>query len=125
MDKEKIQLYLNNFRRFLSPYLRKDFNFRTIIYPSDDGAIIELKFQKLAPVKDEFRKTEKTINDSLKRLNQQAFGGNLDGFNFSGTNYILEEGKIILIKDKNNSEWNIEQAKKDVDKLLHPQKTNV
>jgi hypothetical protein len=121
MNKDKIQLYLNNFRRFLSPYLKKDINFKTTIYPANDGAIVELKFQTNSPVKDEFRKNEKTITDSLKRINQHAFGGNLGGFTFSGTNLILEKGRIIIIKDNDEKEWGIEQVKKDVDKLINPQ----
>jgi len=121
MDKEKIQLYLNNFRRILSPFLRKDINFKAIIYPANDGAIVELKFQTNSPIKDEFRKNEKTITDSLKKVNQHAFGGNLGSFTFSGTNLILEKGRIIIIKDTNKKEWEIEQVKKDVDKLINPQ----
>ncbi|MDN3664389.1 hypothetical protein ACFFU1_11590 [Algibacter miyuki] len=125
MNKETIQLYLNNFRRFISPYLRKDINFKSIIYPANDGAIVELKFQKTSPIKDEFRKKENSVTDSLKRINQHAFGGNLAGFKFSGTNLIMEEGRIIIIKDDNKTEWSIEQVKKDVEKLIHPQKKNL
>lgn len=125
MNKDKIQIYLNNFRRFLSPYLVKDINFRTIIYPADDGAIVELKFQKTSPVKDEFRKNEKSVTDALKRINQHAFGGNLAGFKFSGTNVIMEQGRIIIIKDNDEKQWNVNQAKKDVDKLINPQKENL
>ena len=37
----------------------------------------------------------------------------------------MEQGRIILIKDNDEKQWNIEQAKKDVDKLIHPQKDNL
>ncbi len=122
MEKDKIQLYLNNFRRLISPYLRKDINFKSIIYPANNGAIIELKFQITAPIKDEFRKNEESVNDSLKRINQHAFGGNLSGFIFSGTNIVMEEGRIIIIKDKEDIQWTEEQVKKDVEKIINPQK---
>lgn len=125
MNKEKIQLYLNNFRRFLSPYLRTDINFKTIVYPANDGAIIELKFQITSPVKDEFRKNEASVTDSLKRIDQHAFGGNLAGFKFSGTNMIMEQGRVIIIKDNDDKQWSLEQIRKDVDKLIQPQKDNL
>ncbi|WP_395075858.1 hypothetical protein [Flavobacterium sp.] len=122
MEKDKIQLYLNNFRRLISPYLRKDINFKSIIYPANNGAIIELKFQITAPIKDEFRKNEESVTDSLKRINQHAFGGNLAGFIFSGTNIVMVEGRIIIIKDKEDIQWTEEQVKKDVEKIINPQK---
>lgn len=125
MDKDKIQLYLNNFRRLISPYLQKDINFKSIIYPANDGAIIELKFQITSPIKDEFRKNEESVTDSLKRINQHAFGGNLAGFKFSDTNIIMESGRIIIIKDIQENQWTEEQVKKDVERIIHPQKNTL
>lgn len=121
MDKNTIQIYLNNFRRFFSPYLKKDINFRTVVYPAENGAIIEINFTKFAPVKDEYRKKEKFLVDSLKRIDQHSFGGNLDGFQFSGTNFILEGDKIFIIKDNKDSEWTINKVREDISKLLNPQ----
>ena len=34
----------------------------------------------------------------------------------------MEQGRIIIIKDNDENEWALEQIKKDVDKLIHPQK---
>jgi len=121
MEKEKIQIYLNNFRRFFTPYVRKDINFRTVVYPADDGAIIEIFFKKFAPVKDEFKKQEKSIVNALMRIDQHSFGGNLNGFHFTGTNIVLEQGKILIIKENKDSEWSIEKAKDDINKLVNPQ----
>ncbi|HLO90142.1 MAG TPA: hypothetical protein VK172_03150 [Lentimicrobium sp.] len=121
MEKDKIQIYLNNFRRLFSPFLKRDINFRTVVYPADNGAIVEINFKKFAPVKDEFRKNEKSLTDSLKRIEQHSFGGNLDGFQFKGTNFILEGEKIYIIKDDDSNEWTIEKAREDVFKLLNPQ----
>ena len=122
MDKQIIQKYLNNFRRLFSPYLVKDVNFKTVVFPSNDGAIIEIIFSKFSPAKDEFRKSEIKLSDSLKRIEQHAFGGNLDGFHFVGTNYLLENEKIFIIKDNNSLEWTAKKAQEDVFKLLNPKK---
>lgn len=122
MEKDTIQIYLNNFRRLFSPYLKRDMNFRIVVYPADNGAIIEINFKKYAPVKDEFRKKENLLTDSLKRIEQHSFGGNLDGFQFKGTNFILEGEKIFIIKDDSKNEWSIEKTREDVFKLLNPQK---
>ncbi len=121
MGKDKIQLYLNNFRRLFTPYLKRDYNFKTISHPADNGAIIEIAFKKLSPAKDEYRKPVKSITESLKKIDQHSFGGNLDAFHFNGTNYILEGDKIILIKDDKDSEWSTEKVREDVFKILTPQ----
>lgn len=121
MKKEDIQHYINNFRRELSIYLKPDFNLKAIIYPAIEGAIIELEFRKDQPTKDEFRKSENTLGEQLDKINQKIFAGNSNGLKFSGTNIFLEPGKIIIIKDSNDTEWSISKAKEDVEKLLKPQ----
>ena len=53
--------------------------------------------------------------DSIStHIEQRAFGGNLDGFNFGGTNTILENNRIIYIKESNPNEWSDSAALKDV-----------
>lgn len=121
MKKEDIQHYLNNFRRELSKYLKPDFNLKAIIYPSHDGAIIELEFRKDQPTKDEFKKLEQTLAEQLHKINIKHISGSLVSIKFSGTNIFLEPGKIFLIKDSNDSEWTIMKAQEDVKKLLNPQ----
>lgn len=62
---------------------------------------------------------ESTINTALSKISQRAFGGNLDGFAFSGTNVIAEGNRIILIKGGDSSdEWNDEAAKSDVRRVV-------
>ncbi|ASS48753.1 MAG: hypothetical protein A3D31_06595 [Candidatus Fluviicola riflensis] len=121
MKKEEIQHYINNFRRQISIYLKPDLNLRAVIYPSKEGAIIEFEFKKNQPTKDEFKKEEDTISDQLAKIQQNAFGGNLKGFQFTGTNIVLEPTKILIIKNNDKNEWTSSKAEDDVKKLLNPQ----
>lgn len=121
MKKEDIQHYINNFRRELSIYLKPDLNLKAIIYPALEGGIIEFEFRKDQPTRDEYKKIENTIAEQLDKINQKAFGGNLNGIKFSGTNILLEPGKILIIKDNRSEEWTQSKAKEDVQKLLNSQ----
>ena len=67
---------------------------------------------------DTYREPVATLGRALSSIEQHAFGGNLDGFMFSGTNLIMEPTKIILIKDESSSEWSDEAAHKDIQKIV-------
>lgn len=121
MKTDKVQHYLNNFRRELSVYLKPDYNVKAIIFPSEEGTIIEFEFRKDQPTRDEFRKMEQTIIDHLHKINVKSLNDHTTNLKFSGTNMYLEPGKIFLIKDNNDSEWTSEKAHDDVEKLINPQ----
>ncbi len=46
---------------------------------------------------DEYLDVTQTVNDALKGIEQNTFGGNLDGFRFGGTNIIMEPARIVLL----------------------------
>lgn len=118
-DKTVIQNYINNFRRQISGVLKPDIGISSVVYPcSEDGAIIEFRFGKGIKSSDEYKDSFKKISDVLKTIKQRAFGGDLEAFQFSGTNYIMEFHRLILIKDNSPSQWNDKQAYKDVLKLI-------
>lgn len=123
MKKEDIQHYLNNFRREISKYLKPDFNLKAIIYPSDEGAILEFEFRKDQPTRDEFKKHEIDLSEQIKKVNISVLGETINNniIKFSGTNIFLEPGKIIIIKDNNEKEWTTANAEEDVKKLINPQ----
>ena len=121
MKNEKIQHYLNNFRRELSHYLKPDFNLKAIIFPSDEGAIIEFEFRKDQPTKDEFRKHESTLAEQFHKVHIKILDDSNAAIRFTGTNIFLEPGKVFVIKDSNEDEWTLERAKDDVKKLINPQ----
>lgn len=118
-NKEVIQNYINNFRRDISRFLKPDIGINSTVYPCvEDGAIIEFKFGQGIPTSDEYKPSFKKLSDALKTIPQNAFGGNLDGFKFLGTNYVMEFHRLILIKDDSESEWTEKKATEDVFKFV-------
>ena len=119
IDKELIQDYLNNFRYQISGVLNPDIEISSVVYPcKEDGAIIEFRFGKGIKSVDEYKKPFNRIADALATIKQRAFGGELVSFKFSGTNYIMEFHRLILIKDNSPSEWTMKQANKDALKFI-------
>lgn len=121
MDKRaEIQKYINNFRRHLAPYLKPGIGVISTVYPArQSGAILEFKLGSEHGNDDEFKDVLSSVNDALSQVQQRAFGGNLEGFRFSGTNYVMEDGRIILIKGEDgDEEWNDKAAQRDVSRLL-------
>lgn len=119
IQKNIIQSYINNFRRRIAAYLRPGVGLSCIVHPSEsDGAILEFQLGPAIENDDVYRNVAATIGKALSGIEQRAFGGNLDGFHFGGTNLILEPNKIILIKDESESEWNDSAAEKDVERVV-------
>ena len=119
IDKQVIQEYINNFKEQISSILKPEIKIHTIVYPcEEDGAIIEFRFGKELESTIEYKNSFRKISDALKTIEQKAFGGNLEGFIFSGTNYIMEFHRLILIKDNSPLEWSLKQASKDVLKFV-------
>ena len=123
-DKGMIQTYINNFRRLFSPYLKPGIGMRCIIYPAEQkGAILEFYLGPNEENNDIYLKTESSVNDALGKIKQKAFGGNLESFNFGGTNIIMEPNRIILIiGEDNSSEWSERKTKDDIGKIVNPHK---
>lgn len=121
MDKrDNIQSYINNFRRHLTPYLKPGIGVVSVIHPAQKpGAILEFKLGPAHGNDDEYKNVQTSVNDALRNINQSAFGGNLGGFHFSGTNYVIEDGRIIVIKGEDGiDEWDDQAAQRDVSQLL-------
>ena len=117
-----IQTYINNFRRHLSRYLKPSIGLACKAYPAEGkGAVLEFTFRPRIANDDEFMPVEATVNDALAKIPQRGFGGDLRGFVFGGTNVVMENERIILIKGGNGkSEWNDESAQSDVKRILPP-----
>lgn len=119
MNKKKYQNYINNFRRRLAPYLKPGIGLTCNIYPSQDGGgILEFVMGEAVENDDVYKEVSNSLGTALSNIEQKAFGGNLEGFLFSGTNTILENNRIIFIKDADSNEWSDEAASRDVNKLV-------
>lgn len=118
-DKDKAQKYINNFRREISKYLKKDIGISSSVHLSKiGGAVLEFEIGDGLKNNDSYKGTSKTIGNALKNIEQKTFKGNLNAFSFSGTNIILEPKKIIFIKSDEDSEWDETSATKDINRLL-------
>lgn len=119
MDKHQIQSYINNFRRRLAAHLRPGIGLQCSIYPAESGGAV-LVFQLGPDVEndDVYQAISPSLGRALAQIEQRAFGGNLDGLSFGGTNTILEADKLIFIKDGNAIEWTDAAAAKDVNAVV-------
>jgi hypothetical protein len=115
----KFQHYINNFRRWVTPTLRPGIGMQCFVRPTaDEGAVLEFVFNENVENDDKYFPVTKTLNDALRQVTQSAFTGNLDAYQFSGTNTLLESGRIILIKDSEPSLWTDTAARNDVTNML-------
>lgn len=120
MDKQTIQKYINNFRRHLSNHLLPGIGLKAYIYPTfKDGVVLVFQLGKNLENDDVYKKTFSSMSEILNnKVKQNAFGGDITGITFSGTNTILENDRIIFIKDNSLDEWTDEASKKDISKLF-------
>ncbi len=119
-NKQTIQEYINNFRRRLAPYLRPGIALACTVLPANSqGAILEFKIGPGISNTDEFRLESETVNEALTGIKQRAFGGKLSGFKFGGTNVIMEDNRIILVKGEDDpSQWSDSAADAEVKRIL-------
>ncbi len=121
-DKKTIQLYINNFRRHLSQFLKPNIGLTCRVYPAREaGAILEFTIGPGVINDDEFLSVFPTVNVALSQIKQNAFGGDLKGFRFKGTNVITDGNRIIIIKGGDSKqEWSDKGAYLDAKKVLFP-----
>lgn len=119
-DQKIIQEYINNFRRHLSKHLKPGFGVECKVYPSEqDGAIFEFTIDQKLQNKDIFQPPSATVNEALKDIPQNMFGGNLGGIKFGGTNISLEGNRIVMIKGENEkTEWTDDASNSDVSRII-------
>jgi hypothetical protein len=118
-SKNNIQKYINNFRRRLTPLLKPGIGLACNIYPAETGgAVLEFTIAPEIENDDIYKQTSPSLGRALSNIEQRAFGGNLDGFSFGGTNVILEGNRIIFIKEDSAAEWSDNAAQNDVSRVL-------
>lgn len=122
MERTTIQKYLNNFRRRISPYLKRNIGIIAKVYPYTKGVVILLEFGEDYQNNDEYMEEFHTANEIFNFLNIKAFGGIADNIEFGGTNSVMFDNKIVFIKDFKEKEWNDSQAQSDIDKIVQPSK---
>lgn len=121
MDKDLIQKYVNDFRRKLTPHLKPNIGIEIDIYNCGmEGAVLIVFFRPGGKSIDNEIGGFDRISDVLKSIEQNFIGGNLQGFQFKGTNMMMDSNRIILIKESNFYEWSDQKLKEDIDKIIKP-----
>lgn len=119
MERQIIQDYINNFRRYFARYLKPSIGLSVNIYPTKkDGTILEFSIGTHERNEDDYKEEFEALNEAFSNIKQSSFGGDLSSFAFLGTNIIMEDNRIILIKDSSKTEWNDKAAKRDVEKIV-------
>ena len=96
VDKTVITEYLNNFRRYLSKYLKSGVGVQTISYPFDKGAIIVIELGMGVPTKDDSRSQSLDLKEALTRTN--LFENINDVPEIPGTSILLLKNKIVYLQ---------------------------
>ena len=116
-----LQGYINDFRRHLAHYLKPSVGVECAVFPAGEpGALLEFIVGPEVSNEDHFNEPMPTVNDALKFVQQQAFGGTLGAFRFEGTNIVVEGNRIIIIKGGDSpSLWSDKAARDDVRRIVH------
>ena len=117
VDKTVITEYLNNFRRYLSKYLKSGVGVQTISYPFDKGAIIVIELGMGVPTKDDSRSQSLDLKEALTRTN--LFENINDVPEIPGTSILLLKNKIVLLKTDKLNQWGEGSAQTDVTKIIN------
>jgi hypothetical protein len=119
-DRPTIQKYVNNFRRYISRFLKPNIGLESRIHPStQSGAVLEFSLGEDVQNSDYYLPSSESVNASLATVGQRALSGDLSAVQFSGTSAVLEPGRIILIKGEDDpTQWSDNAASKDVQKVI-------
>lgn len=119
LNRSTIQGYINNFRRHIARYLKPGMGLRCDVYPAHSaGAVIAFTMGMDEENDDTVHPPSPNMALALEHVPQKAFGGNLAGFTFRGTNTILEGNRLIFIKDEAASQWRDSAARADVERVV-------
>ena len=123
MNNAIIQKYINNFRKNLSGFLKPNIGIQVDIYNcNSEGSILVIEFKPGGKSFDKNKGTYPKISDALKLIPQSFFAGNMSAFHFSGTNVMMDNNRVIMIKDANIQEWNDDKLRSDIKSLIAPPK---
>ena len=112
----KFNLYLSNFRREFSQYLKSGVGLQIIVFPFRGGCLLIVNVDNAIPAKDEFRKNSRTLSEAFSKTN--LFDSTVSDINIPGTSIILFQNKIILIKNEDDEQWNENAIKKDIKNII-------
>lgn len=117
MDRALINSYLINFRKFLSPYIKKDVSMKSVVYPYPNGAVILSTLSINESNNTEYSSDCASINDALARTNMIADSENAT--DVKETKIFIHKNSILLIKGDNANNWSAERSYKDANNIVN------
>lgn len=121
MDQDIIQRYVNEFRKHITPSLKSNIGLEIDIYNcGKEGAVLIVFFKPGGKSIDKEISNLNSIADVLKSINPNFISGNMSGVAFGGTNMLMQQDKIVLIKENNINEWSNMKLKDDLKKIFQP-----
>lgn len=115
VTREDFENYFREFKIIHRTILNPKYGYRIKAFASkQQGSLIFFSFEEGADEFSSYKVIDDRIGAALREIPQKAFGGNLEGINFGGTNIIREADRLILIKgDNTKNAWSTEEAQKD------------
>lgn len=116
MEKEIINRYLINFRRYFTPYLKTDVSVKNSVFPYVDGAIIIMELGYNSSNNTEYRVTSRTLTEAMERTN--LFDDPASASPIFETKIVTIKNRIIIMKNDNMTFWSEKAAHTDVNNLM-------
>lgn len=118
MNKDSINSYLINLRRFITPFLKADVSLKLIAYPFERGAVIVGDFGINGNNNTELRSESQNLNEAIAKTNlfdQPELLQPIDN-----TKIIIGQDKFVVIKGQ-LAGWTEKNAESDVKKIVDSQ----
>lgn len=116
MEKDLINRYIINFRRFVAPYTKEDVSIKAVVYPYTNGAIIVFQLDFNSSNNTDYRSLSSSMQEAMKRTN--LFDNPQDASDITSTKVIVNKNTIIVIKGDDAELWQDKSAKTDVSNII-------
>ena len=118
--KSKLEKYIELFNRKIAEYLSNNVSINTVVHPVlEEGAVFEVFLNQDGDKSIVFTKPSKTVGHVLQNIPQNMYEGAPEHVQFKGTNLLLEDNRIIIIKSEDSNEaWTGIQIDNDVSRVI-------
>ncbi|WP_333615551.1 hypothetical protein [Bacteroides pyogenes] len=116
MERDIINRYVINFKRFIAPFTKEGVSIKTSIYPYTDGSIIVFEMDFNASGNTEYKSNSETMQEAMRKT--QMFDHPEHATSISNTKLIWKDNIVVVIKSDKTSLWDEDAALSDVNNLI-------
>ncbi|MBT1120725.1 hypothetical protein [Stutzerimonas nitrititolerans] len=111
----KLKKYSDLFRKYMREYLAPGIHVSVVIHPvSGPGAVFEFILGR-TKLNDKIKPEKPTVGHVLNSIDQGFVRGNVDGIRFRGTNIMLSQNKILIVKGEDGeTAWAAQGVREDL-----------